>query len=379
MPSSFDAHIASLISGSSRVARYAAPAAGRWLGRPFSRRAQVRVAIHWHSTRISYSQVHPFLHYAEALRARHGAEIRLFDVATFLADDRPLPDADLIMIQPWFDADPTALSVALDRQRARAPGARITFLDSFAHNDLRLGQAVDPYVSYYIKKTLYRDQETYFLPNQGHTRLSDYYDPLYGLDEPVTCWGVPRSLLPKLRLSPNFFTAPRLLDAFMAAPPDFEAERPIDMHARLTARGAGWYGRMREDWIARAAAMTDLETAAGTGIELNRFMAELGRSKLVLSPFGYGEPCWRDIEGILAGAVVVKQDMSHLESLPDLFRPWETYAPVAWDLSDLEDVVRRLLADPGLRERIARTAWQEVRTYLETERFVDDMGFLFEG
>ncbi len=41
--------------------------------------------------------------------------------------------------------------------------------------------------------------------------------------------------------------------------------------------------------------------------------------------------------------------------------------------------MRRLLADPGLRERIARTAWQEVRTYLETERFVDDMGFLFEG
>ncbi len=107
-------------------------------------------------------------------------------------------------------------------------------------------------------------------------------------------------------------------------------------------------------------------------------MAEMGRSKICASPFGYGELCWRDVEAFLAGAVLLKPDMSHLDTLPDLYRPWETYAPIAWDFSDLAEVVDRLLSDEALRSRIALAAFEETKRYLSEKRFVQDIRFVFE-
>ena len=45
------------------------------------------------------------------------------------------------------------------------------------------------------------------------------------------------------------------------------------------------------------------------------------------------------IGAVLTGAVLLKPDMSHVETDPDIFVPWETYAPLAWDLSDFADVL----------------------------------------
>ncbi|HPD92718.1 MAG TPA: glycosyltransferase, partial [Pararhodobacter sp.] len=104
-----------------------------------------------------------------------------------------------------------------------------------------------------------------------------------------------------------------------------------------------------------------------------RFMAEMARSKLAFSPFGYGEVCWRDYESVLAGAVLVKPDMAHVETTPDIFIPWETYAPVAWDLSDFEAVVRRLLADADLREKLARQAFEALHDWLASDAFARGM------
>jgi hypothetical protein len=58
----------------------------------------------------------------------------------------------------------------------------------------------------------------------------------------------------------------------------------------------------------------------------------------------------------LSGAVVLKPDMSHVETDPDIFVAWEAYAPVAWDLSHFRAVLDRLLRDQDLREKIAFNA-----------------------
>ena len=108
------------------------------------------------------------------------------------------------------------------------------------------------------------------------------------------------------------------------------------------------------------------------------FMSELRNSKLCLSPFGFGELCWRDIEAILSGAVLIKPDMSHLETLPDLYEAEETYLPVRWDYSNFEEVAARALNDKELRKHLARSAWQRVHKYLVEDRFVEDMAPLWE-
>jgi hypothetical protein len=190
---------------------------------------------------------------------------------------------------------------------------------------------------------------------------------------------VPPSALSRLRLAPNFLTDPNLLRRFLGNAPDFGGgSRDIDLHARLGGTGAdGWYGAMRRDAHARAAAIERVNVRCGASIPHSEYLAELGRAKLCFSPFGYGEVCWRDMEAMAMGAVLVKPDMSHLRTEPDLYRDGETYLAVRWDFADLEERVRDLLSDDTRRETIAHTAWDQARSYLESDGPVRTFGDIF--
>jgi len=76
-----------------------------------------------------------------------------------------------------------------------------------------------------------------------------------------------------------------------------------------------------------------------------RFYKIMLRSKAVLSPWGFGEVCIRDFEAMLAGAIVIKPDMSHLTTIPDFYRANETYIPCRRDFSDVEDLLERVVHD----------------------------------
>lgn len=356
----------------------AAPARG-WLGRPFPRRAERRVVLWYSSNPISLSQADPFLSNAKAFAERHGAAIRFLAVERLLDPDTDLPpmgEGDISLIQPWFTVEPQVLEHALARHRAHAPGARIAFLDSYAHNDLRLGRVVEPYVDFYVKKSLYRDPGQFLRAFRGDTNLTEYYGDLYGIPAPEADWNAPRRMLDKLRLGPNFFTAARFMSDFSRPPPP-QAGRSLDMQVRLGGKGSPWYSAMRADAEARAKAIPGLRLSPPGRLDTAAFMAELRDSRLCFSPFGYGELCWRDVEAFATGAVLIKPDMSHLETLPDLYEPGVTYLPVRWDFSDLQEVVENALADEGLRDRIAATAHARIARYLREAQFVEDMQFLF--
>lgn len=56
-----------------------------------------------------------------------------------------------------------------------------------------------------------------------------------------------------------------------------------------------------------------------------------------LSPFGWGEICYRDFEAALGGSLLIKPDMSHIETWPNLYAK-DMYIPLSWDLSNLQDL-----------------------------------------
>lgn len=104
-----------------------------------------------------------------------------------------------------------------------------------------------------------------------------------------------------------------------------------------------------------------------------RYGAEMKRSRCVVSPFGWGEITYRDFQAFLCGCLLIKPDMSHVETWPDLYVRGETYVKFSWDVADLPGV----LADVNSRyERyveVARTAQQRYSAYLTSgdaeERF----------
>ena len=103
------------------------------------------------------------------------------------------------------------------------------------------------------------------------------------------------------------------------------------------------------------------------------YYAEMMRSKICLSPFGYGEICWRDFEAVLCGCLVIKPDMAHLQTVPDVFQANLTYVPVSWDYADLGEKCLHFLENPQERQRIARAAFDVLESYYVNRGFLDSV------
>lgn len=349
--------------------------AGRFLASAFPKTAKTRLFIYHHPNDISWSQIYPYFHYAEQFERDYGLVIRTAPIEGLLAGDAGI-DADIVMFQPWFTEPGARVVAAIERYRKRAPHAKMIFLDGAAHTDLRHGHDVAGSIDLYLRKALFHDRQQFLQPFVGDTNLTQYYGNLYGIDMPTTDWHVPPRLLDNLGIAPNFLTAPYLMDGFLGQSPDF-SHRPIDLHSRIAIKGTPWYQEMRRHADDAAKTIQGIKLTPSGRIPKSEFLREMRASKLCWSPFGYGELCWRDLEAFVTGAVLVKPDMGHLETRPDLYRAHETYLPVKWDYSNLAEVVHDALAQPGKMRAIAEAAFSVGRNYLTSAQFVTDSAHYF--
>jgi len=345
----------------------------RMMKRPFSPAAQSRLLLVSQPERIPQSQIFAFHHFANDLHRLYGTEVREADLGAVLSG-KPVAaaGATAVAFQTPFDISDIDLQRLVGRLRADHPGAQVGCLDWFAPTDLRNAARMNPLVDFYVKKHLLRDRTRYGRPTQGDTNLTDHYSRRFNLPKPERRFDIPPGFLDKLILGPTFATAPMILPELLGAPPQATG-RIIDLHARFAVEGTPWYRAMRAEAEAALDDCTGLRMLRGGGVPQSQFIAELRMSKVCFSPFGYGEVCWRDYEAVAGGAILLKPDMGHIETDPDIFVPWETYVPLAWDLSDLNDTLERLLSDKALRARIARTAFDTLRDWLRSDTFARRM------
>lgn len=95
-----------------------------------------------------------------------------------------------------------------------------------------------------------------------------------------------------------------------------------------------------------------------TGPKLNKkeYLEELKNTKAAVSPFGYGELCWRDFEAVICGSVLIKPDVSHLKTFPEFYEPHSTYIPIKWDISNLDDIFDKIETGNINSVKIAKNA-----------------------
>jgi len=326
--------------------------------------------------RIPGSQIFPFHFYRDALRAAYDADVSELHLEAFLSGEREVRGASVVAFQTEYGLDEALRDRILARIRETSPDARVVYLDWFAPTDLRYAALLGPHVDLYVKKHVLRDRSQYGVETFGDTNLMEYYGRRAGLEHERVRFAMPDGFLDKLMVGPSFATADFILPTLdKAAVP--KGERPIDLHARIAVGGTPWYQFMRAECHAASEALTGLNVVTGVGIRHDQFLAELRSSKVCFSAFGYGEVCWRDYEAIQNGAVLLKQDMSHVETLPDIFVAHETYVPVRWDLADFEEIVRGLIADPERCQEIARNALDVLTAYARGNGFVKQMAPLF--
>jgi hypothetical protein len=102
-------------------------------------------------------------------------------------------------------------------------------------------------------------------------------------------------------------------------------------------------------------------------IRHKEYLKELRNSMISVSPFGYGEICYRDFETILAGTLLLKPSMEHLQTYPDFYVKDETYVSFKWDFSDFDEKINSLMGNPDTINKICLQAQERYKYFISSE------------
>lgn len=252
-----------------------------------------------------------------------------------------------------------------------------------------------PFVDIYYKKQVFRDRSLYLTDFYGNRIFANYYNKEFGIEENPLPLPLPKvdkiDHLKKIKVGWNLafgqypiskskvFFGKKIFFLFGSKcmsrvhskyPLDKTCPKPTIAKCQARFNDKAYrktVGFQRRLFSEKVQGKEDFLTGV---ISLNQYNHEIKNVQAILSPFGWGEVCFRDIEAILNGAVLIKPLMDHLETWPNLYQPGKTYVPILWDGSDLIDQVSNILKDSKKLEYLRTNAWielREARTQIENK------------
>lgn len=269
---------------------------------------------------------------------------------------------------------------------------RVIMLDDGAGSDSLRFEYMD-LVDLYYKGKLLKDRNSYLRPTYGRQTFTDYYNRTYGIvDEKEKVRESPAdpSQLEKLRVSWNLgygiypmanmvFTKvareaasvnlTKVLKPFYSYQHQKmvrELDKPLDLaskkgcvHARFGYNGfPHTVGYQRKLFLDKCVGHSNIITGK---IAPRAYKKEIKQMAAVLSPFGWGEICYRDFEAILSKALLVKPDMDGIDTWPNVYKNRETYIAIDWDGNDLLEVVEQVAHSYAQHRDIVERAREEYK------------------
>lgn len=300
----------------------------------------------------------------------------------FLSRGEGLTDCDVLIVDNKFhssrwarESDGVLAELATLKQRVR----RLIYfdiLDSTAWDHTR----ALPCATLYCKAQLLRDRTAYLKPFYGYRPYSDYYHRTCGVEDDEPVWSEPlpdAALLDRMTVGWNSglgdysWFGPYRMAAYRRLPLKPLLRFPDAFHPASVRRAKGVSCRIGTRYSRRSVAYQRQQMARVLAHRLDtsklsrrRYLAELRASMLAVSPFGLGEITLRDFEVFMAGAALVKPDMSGIETWPDLYRDGESMIAHRWDLADLEEKIESALADPTRTVEIAAEGQARYRRHV---------------
>lgn len=239
-----------------------------------------------------------------------------------------------------------------------------------------------PFVRRYLKNQVLRDRSLYSARHHGGRLFTHFVHERFGVVDADGMTSAPvadGAQLAKIGVSWNSGFADYgpggilRREIYRRVPLSFLIRRPSGFADPHALRDVGIGYRMTRSYPRATVAFQRGEVARRLGVgdepRLSRkdFLRELARTRLAISPFGWGEINLRDYEVFIAGAALVKPDMGHLETWPDLYAAGETYIPFRWDLSDVAEIVARARDDVSGTTALAARAQARYRAAVASD------------
>lgn len=339
---------------------------------------------------IAQAQREPFLYYQKELKKRLNLNVKQYTAETFEEIDQVCRtyDSDIIFLMPSWRESLTnkLLSKAkniVQNLKIDYPNRKLIFIDPFAQVSTNYFPLL-PYVDYFLKRQCYQNLETYTKQFVGGSSFTDFLAQSMNLNFNKWYVGsdVPKSELHKIMPGWNLGTARKFKQSLLGKsflgwrklPP-----KTIDIFCRLSLGNTNkneWYSQYRIMAVEALNPLVSDYNVAKSGKDNNNLVSprqysrEIKSSRIVFSPFGWGETCWRDFEAICYDCLLIKPSMSHIATNPHIFIEGETYVSVKWDFSDLEEKCRYYLEHPDETQAIIKNAREVYQQYFQNEEFL---------
>lgn len=333
---------------------------------------------------IAVAQRDPFIYNRKLLRRELNLEVEQIPAETFaeIREACQKNDSDIVFLLPSWRESPSEAEKAIAAVRADNPSRKLIFVDPYAQASTKYFNLL-PYVDRFLKRQCYKQRDNYKRQFVGGSMFTDYLSRELKFD--FDDWSV-GSVVPEGyedRISPgwNLGTSKKFKQALRKPLfPFLKPSKSIDIFCRLSLGSANqkeWYYQYRYAAVeALNPLKADYKVATSGGFEgtslvpRRQYFRELKSSRIIFSPFGWGETCWRDFEAICYDGLLVKPSMAHLETNPQIFIEGETYVPVRWDLADLEEKCRYYLTHPDEAARIIANARRVYEAYFAQNGFL---------
>lgn len=320
-------------------------------------------------------QVAPFTYYRKELKKKYGLEIKNVKV-DYLHEvkEAEVSKYDVVLLQLKINKKKQdELKDFLRRIKAKK-----VILDN---RDSTGGIAFELFneVDVYVKNQLLNNLEEY---QKRHIDNRYHVERITGKKEGKRRV-LPNQFSKKLILGWNLGTSQKLIEELEKRRPSQREERPIDICLRGGLKGGDkkkWYLKHRRNALKKIKKLRKKYAVLSEGAEVSRtqYLRELRQAKIAVSPLGLGEICIRDFESIIQGALLFKPSVGHLKTVPNIFRPYETYVPLAYDFSDLREKADYYLNYDKEREKIVDNARRAYKEYFEKKVFVTQVGLLLQ-
>ena len=312
---------------------------------------------------------------------------RIFDAFGVVFDQRPIDDVldfgpisdkyNAVFAKLPFEISENEAIEKIVRLRCRlSQGVKLVYFEG--EDDLRLRRsALLELVDLYVKKHVFTDLNWYQEQFVDKDNLADYVATISG--RPLarsairSSVPIPNNQINKIVAGYNMGLDERITSLFRNTRPATPLDKKVDVMCRAACAPDNSSYPLGKSI---AAVLEPLSRRGfnvlmrGDHVDQAAYYNEMRSSRICVSPFGHGELCWRDFEAILMGSLLVKPDMSHVRTEPNIFIPGQTYVPVRWDYSNLAEVCARYLADDEERDRITRNAYRVLSDYYLNSGFL---------